>query len=178
MAHSTTFVSLIFLSATLTLSGCNKPGANRNTGTSTAPKPLYTLYRTYDSLAPLLERNSDTLYVINFWATWCAPCVAEMPFFETLHQNMGKEKVKVLLVSLDFEKDIQSKLVPFLKARRLGPDVLLLADNRYDVWINRVNPDWSGAIPATILLKNGKQQFFEESFPSYAALEELVKKNL
>ncbi len=177
MSPSTTCFSLLLLSASLSLSGC-KQKTNGNTEATSAPKPLYTLYRTYDALEPIFEGNSDTLYVINFWATWCAPCVAEMPFFETLHHNMRKEKVKVLLISLDFEKDIQSKLVPFLQERQLSPDVFLLADNRYDVWINKVNPDWSGAIPATILLKNGKRQFFEESFPSYAALEELVKKNL
>lgn len=174
----TAFFFLSFLLYTsVCINSCSK-GPGNSTNAAPAQKPLYTMYRTYDSLAPLLEGNSDSLYVINFWATWCAPCVAEMPFFETLYQNMRSEKVRIILISLDFEKDLETKLIPFLKEKQLGPEVFFLADNRYDYWINQVNPGWSGAIPATILLKNGKKQFFEASFPSYTALEELVNKNL
>ena len=165
------------LMGVLALSSC-KPAANGLTEGANAPRPLYTLCKTYEELAPLLENNSDTLYVVNFWATWCAPCVAELPSFESLYQNTRGKKIRIILVSLDFQSDIVTNLEPFLKERRLGPEVFMLADNRYDYWINKVSQDWSGAIPATLLLKNGKKQFIEDSFPNYADLEALVQKYL
>ena len=67
-------------------------------------KPLYVTYATFDEIEPIFNRQSDSTYVINFWATWCKPCVEELPYFEELNQNYSKEKVKVVLVSLDFEK--------------------------------------------------------------------------
>ena len=141
---------------------------------SPAPSELV-VYEAFDDFAPLLENKSDTAYVINFWATWCAPCVEEMPYFETLHERMSGEKVKVFLVSLDFKKDLETKLKPFLEEKKLKPTVMMLADGRYNDWIDRVTPEWSGAIPATVVVKGGELRFFGEQFPSYEALENWVK---
>lgn len=65
----------------------------------------------YNELTPLLEQKGDMVYVVNFWATWCAPCVKELPYFEALNQQ---QDVEVLLVSLDFPKHKASRLIPFL----------------------------------------------------------------
>ena len=67
----------------------------------------------YNGLDPLLHKDNDTTYVVNFWATWCKPCVAELPYFEQLTETYKGQKVKVLLVSLDFSKQIESKLLTF-----------------------------------------------------------------
>lgn len=140
------------------------------------PKPdnpsfIPVVYPSFEAFAPVLRPANDTLYVINFWATWCAPCVEEMPYFEKLHDETQGQKVKVLLVSLDFKKDLETKLIPFLKERKLQPQVIQLADGRYNDWIDRVSPEWSGAIPATILIKRDKRVFYGEQFPDYASLK-------
>lgn len=109
-----------------------------------------------------LEEKDDTLRVINFWATWCKPCVQELPFFEEI--NAEYPKVQVTLVSLDFPKHIESKLIPFLKKNNLKSRVVLLDDDNANKWINEVDEHWSGAIPATIFYKGNKRIFHEKSF--------------
>ena len=60
----------------------------------------------YDRLEPYLINNDDKTYVVNFWATWCAPCIKELPHFEMLNANYKSKNVEVLLVSLDFPSAI------------------------------------------------------------------------
>ena len=99
-------------------------------------------------------------------ATWCKPCVQELPYFEALHQNKSKLPLKVILVSIDRKSDIESRLQPFLAKREMTTEVFLLADGRAHEWIDKVDPSWSGSIPATVLLKKGKKEFYEKEFDS------------
>ena len=115
----------------------------------------------YTELKPLLNQEGDKIYVVNFWATWCAPCIKELPYFEVLNQ---REDVEVLLVSLDFPKHKESRLLPFIKKNKLQSKVVLLNDADENYWINDIHPNWSGAIPATIVYNNDKRDFYERSF--------------
>lgn len=115
----------------------------------------------YTELKPLLNQRGDKIYVVNFWATWCAPCIKELPYFEVLNQG---EDVEVLLVSLDFPKHKESRLLPFIKKNKLQSMVVLLDDADENYWINNIHPNWSGAIPATIVYNNDKRDFYERSF--------------
>ncbi len=129
----------------------------------------------FDEFEPLLYRNNDTTYIVNFWATWCKPCVAELPYFEKLHDDFNNHKVKVLLVSLDFPKHIETKLIPFIRQRNLQPEVVVLDAPDPNSWIDRVSPEWSGAIPATVIYKGAKRGFFEQSFESFDDLVETIR---
>tara|TARA_A100001011_G_scaffold189248_1_gene197737 strand:- start:606 stop:1070 length:465 start_codon:yes stop_codon:yes gene_type:complete len=115
----------------------------------------------YNELKPLLNQKGDKIYVVNFWATWCAPCIKELPYFEVLDR---REDVEVLLVSLDFPKHKESRLLPFIKKNKLQAKVVLLDDADENYWINNINPNWSGAIPVTIVYNNDKRDFYERSF--------------
>lgn len=95
------------------------------------------------------QQQNDTLYVVNFWATWCKPCVEELPFFEAAGEKFSGKKVKVLLVSTDMRKDLNTRVKEFVKARGLKQQVLFMNEVNGDVWIDKVSPQWSGAIPAT-----------------------------
>ncbi|WP_397363459.1 redoxin domain-containing protein [Olleya sp. R77988] len=114
--------------------------------------------------AYLAAKDKSETYVINFWATWCAPCVKELPYFEKLNANYLDKKVEVILVSLDFPKHIDTKLKPFLKKQKLKSEVILLDDVDSNTWIPKVDKDWSGAIPATIIYNQDKTVFYERSF--------------
>jgi thiol-disulfide isomerase/thioredoxin len=129
----------------------------------------------YDQLKPLLQKDNDTTYVVNFWATWCAPCVAEMPYFLAMDSIYSDKPVQLLLVSLDFKKDYIRKLQPFVEARKLADKVLVLEDNRAAFWIDDIDPRWSGAIPATLVYKGEKREFFERTFHSVDELTDIVK---
>lgn len=118
----------------------------------------------FERLAPYLERENDTLYVYNFWATWCEPCVAELPYFESVEKQFPNEKIKVVLISLDFPKTVESRLMPFLAKNNLQSEVYFLNDPDANAWIEKVDSTWSGAIPATLFKKNKTTLFYEESF--------------
>lgn len=159
--------------------------SDRKKEADTAPRPLKTYSDgsnsvnsyTFSNLENFLKKDNDTTYVVNFWATWCVPCVEELPNFEKLNATYKDEKVKVLLVSIDFPKMAESKLLPFIKAKNLKSDVVLLNDPDANSWINKVDSTWSGAIPATVIYKKDKRQFYEKSF-TYEELETEVKKFL
>lgn len=118
----------------------------------------------FDALEPLLKKNNDSTYVINFWATWCVPCVKELPYFEELLAKYQENKMKVILVSLDFVNQAQKSLLPYLKKNELKSNVVLLDDNDANRWINKVDSSWSGAIPATLIYNRSMRTFYEKSF--------------
>ncbi len=131
----------------------------------------------FKGLEPLLNQRNDTTYIVNFWATWCIPCVKEMPYFQKLHDEFSGEKVKVVLVSLDFLKHLDTRLKPFIEKYRLSPQVILLNDPDANSWINKVSPEWSGALPATVFYNRNFRTFYEKSF-TYEELQTIVKQNL
>lgn len=138
------------------------------------PTPAIPLLADFADFEPMLRRQSDTLYVFNFWATWCKPCVEELPYFEQLTQDFAAEKVKVVLVSLDFPNQIESKLLPFVEKNKLQSEVVVLLDGRYNDWIDKVSPEWSGAIPATLIYKKDQRQFVGSKFDTYEELKSLI----
>ena len=139
---------------------------------NSAQKNEIKVYEDFDSFEQdWLKWDSDTTLVLNFWATWCKPCVQELPYFEALNHSKSDTPIKVILVSIDKKSDIDSRLKPFLSKREMTTKVLLLAAGGAHIWIDKVDPSWSGAIPATVLLKKGKKEFYEKEFES---MEELL----
>ena len=127
----------------------------------------------YEQLKPYLEKNDGKTYVVNFWATWCAPCVKELPYFEQINQEYAAKNVEVLLVSLDFPKQVDKKLIPFINKRKLQSKVVLLDDTNENVWIPAINKDWSGALPATLIYNTIQRKFYEQSFDYETLTNEL-----
>lgn len=141
-------------------------------------KPLYVSYQNFDDIAHLFSTDSDSTYVINFWATWCKPCIEEMPYFEQLHEEFSDNKLKVVLVSLDFEKDVETRLIPFLEAQQLQSDVALLLDGKYNNWIDKVESSWDGAIPVTLIYNATDKQFHGKQYANFEQLANMVKEML
>jgi len=111
-----------------------------------------------------LQKKNDSIYVINFWATWCKPCIKELPAFEKLASDYSDKNVKLVLVSLDFPDKLESQVIPFIKKNNIQSEVVLLDDSDANSWIPKVSPQWSGAIPATIIYKKDNRKFYEQSF--------------
>lgn len=118
----------------------------------------------YQGLEPLLSTDSKMVYVVNFWATWCAPCVKELPFFEKINTEYAHRNVEVLLVSLDFPNKYDSQLKPFIIDKGLKSRVVALNDPDANTWIPKVSETWSGAIPATLIFNKDKRMFYEKAF--------------
>jgi thiol-disulfide isomerase/thioredoxin len=119
---------------------------------------------TFDEFKHWMSKHDDTLYVINFWATWCRPCVEELPFFEQLNDSLANKPAKLMLVSLDSRKKAETELIPFIQRKQLKSKVIHLNAPDFNNWLDKVSPDWSGSIPATLMVKNGQKTFFEQSF--------------
>ena len=111
-----------------------------------------------------VKNYSDTTYVVNFWATWCAPCVKELPAFDSITAAYSETKIKVILVSLDFKEDLAKKVIPFIKRKNILSEVVLLDELNGNYFIPKVSNDWSGAIPATWIINTKKSvnRFFEK----------------
>jgi thiol-disulfide isomerase/thioredoxin len=130
-----------------------------------------TIVDKYDDLEKLMASN-DTTYIVNFWATWCGPCVKELPHFYELAQKMKGTKNKVVLVSLDFKSQVEKKLVPFFEKNPTIATVYLLADKDYNDYISKVHAEWEGSIPVTVVIKKDKKLFTNQEFES---MDEIMK---
>ena len=117
-----------------------------------------------DDLDSRIAEGKDTTYVINFWATWCSPCVAELPNFEKLRLANLNKPVKVLLVSLDFKSKLQNTVIPFVQKNQLNAEVFLFNAQDRQAALQRIDKQWSGAIPATLFVNKQKRRFYETEF--------------
>ena len=130
-------------------------------------------------LEKILKNPEDKLFVVNLWATWCAPCVTELPAFEKTAGEYDKSKVKFLLISLDFPSQIEKQLKPFLIKNKITLDVAVMMDVDYNSWIGKVDPLWQGAIPATLIFNNQEKiRYFHSGEISETELKNLINKFL
>ena len=131
----------------------------------------------YKELEQIRKAPHDTLYVVNFWATWCKPCIKEMPYFEALTKQYKNQPVRVMLVSMDAAEDLDKRVKPFVQKRSLKSDVLLLDEVDANTWIDKLEPKWSGAIPATMVFNNKRKQYeFVEKELTQEELQKLILK--
>lgn len=130
------------------------------------------VYEKFEAFEKAILKEDDNTYVINFWATWCAPCIKELPYFEQLHTE--DPKVKVILVSLDSRKDLEKKLIPFVARKQLTAEVILLSDKDYNAWLDKIDATWSGAIPATLIISGKRKLFAEREFDNFTELNDYV----
>lgn len=113
----------------------------------------------FDEFEKITNKPSDKLRIYNFWATWCAPCVKEMPDFEKV--NMADPEVELVFISMDDGRKPE-RVTAFMDRKNIKAPVLLLDDVDFNSWIDKVSENWSGAIPATLFIQpNGKKHFHE-----------------
>ena len=127
-----------------------------------------------DKLQNEIAKPSDQILVYNFWATWCAPCVKELPLFEKVNQD--DKNVKVTLVSMDIDLDPNpEKVYRFIDRKKLQSRVVILDAVDPNSWINKIDKNWSGALPATLIIntKTGVRRFVNEALKE-GELEKLI----
>jgi thiol-disulfide isomerase/thioredoxin len=108
-------------------------------------------------LEQLLASPENRLSVINFWATWCPPCVRELPHFEKVAREYDSSNVSFILISLDFPGEVQKKLIAFIRKNNLTIPVWSMSETDANLWIEKVDKQWQGNIPATLFINNAKK---------------------
>jgi thiol-disulfide isomerase/thioredoxin len=114
-----------------------------------------------NELQEIIQKQSDRVLVINFWATWCAPCIKELPLFEKLNDE---KKATVILVSMDYDLDPNiEKVDRFISRKKLRSKVVVLTESNPNSWIEKIDKRWSGALPATLIIntKTGNREFVQ-----------------
>lgn len=117
----------------------------------------------FEQLEPKFSKTDNVLYVVNFWATWCAPCLKELPDFMAVNSEFSNsDDFRMILVSLDDSDKLDGPVKKFIEEKNLkGVDLYLLDDiKRMNEWIPAVDSSWSGSIPATLFIRNGKSLKF------------------
>lgn len=105
-------------------------------------------------LADLLKNNTDELLLVNFWATWCGPCIIEYPEFVTIQRMYGERDFQFVSVSMD-TPDQMDKALKFLKGKSSAlPNYIMDTEDKYEV-IKVVGEEWDGSLPITILIEPG-----------------------
>ena len=127
-----------------------------------------------EDLQKMVGGSAGKIQVLNFWATWCAPCIKELPLFEQL--NATRKDIEVSLISIDLDLDPNpDKIYRFIDRKKLKSTVYILDERDPNTWIDKIDKSWSGAIPATLVvnLENGKRRFIEKELKE-GDLEEII----
>lgn len=132
----------------------------------------------FELIEPFFSKNNDTTYVINFWATTCPPCLRELPLFEkSLIEHKG-DKFKIILVNIDDKKRFEKYVLPFLEKLKIKNKVFALVDDNMTSWTAKVNEEWYGALPYTVIYKNDNKKYYFGAFKNEGELEIEVDKLL
>lgn len=108
-----------------------------------------------DDVVKIIDTSNVPL-VINFWATWCQPCIHEIPWFEKQVELYKNKKVRLILVSLDFPEDHPQKLKKFINKNKYRSEVLWLSETDADSFCPKIDQKWEGSIPATLFVNRSK----------------------
>lgn len=134
---------------------------------------------TFSDFKNIIEKENDKFLVVNFWATWCMPCVVEIPSFMKVNERF-KDNVgyKMILINLNPVKNIEF-VKKFIRKYSISTEVYLLNDlENMDKWIPAIDPQWEGSIPATVFYKNGSKVLFKEQLLNEKDLESIIIANL
>lgn len=128
----------------------------------------------YEELKSRMQNSEAQVQIVNFWATWCKPCIKELPYFESVHNKYTKDEVEILLVSLDFSRE---KAEEFKMEREVKCEIIYLDETDHNKWISNINEDWSGAIPATLIHRTdgNKSRFYAQQFHQGELEDEIQK---
>jgi len=127
-----------------------------------------------------LQKMIDTTtvpLVVNFWATWCAPCIHEIPWFEKNVASFADKKVRLVLVSIDFPGEYPKGITDFVAKNRYTSKIIWLNETDSDMFCPKIDKSWDGSIPVTLMVNNAKhyRQFYKQQLPEPKLVQELQK---
>jgi peroxiredoxin len=116
------------------------------------------------ALERLARNDTDKLLVVNVWATWCGPCVAELPEFVTMHRMYRKRPFELVTISID-EREQKDAAVKLLTENHCSATNYLAALDSRDRLADILDKEWQGPIPYTLLIAPGGKIIYRQSGP-------------
>ena len=123
------------------------------------------------TLQNLVSKRNGKILVLNFWATWCVPCVEEFPDLSRVANLYADRGVEVAAVSIDTPDDLKTKVIPFVEGQSKHIRYFINAFEKDEQLIDAVSKEWSGAIPTTVIYDSkGKRKKFLLGKQTYSSL--------
>lgn len=171
MRWSFAFLPLLLV----TLIGCDDASVDGSTqvGELLAPASAPKVYEAYEELAPLFEQASDTTYLINFWATWCKPCLEELPLLREVAAAYADEPFRVVLVSLDRKPEAIARIPEFLSQQDIDLPTVVLTDENSE-WMRELDEHWSGQLPTTFIYRGELRYVYRRPFATLPDVKDAV----
>jgi len=125
----------------------------------------------------LIQQRNEKILFLNVWATWCAPCKEEFPDLIKLAESYLQSDVEIVGLNVDYPDEIETKIKPFLRQFDLNFKIYVQDFRNEGDFINRLNADWNGALPATFIFdRQGMQQAFLIGKKDYTTFRQEIEK--
>ncbi|NJB87715.1 thiol-disulfide isomerase/thioredoxin [Lewinella marina] len=154
---------LLFLTMVIAFLGCEQPTQVAPVSQLIGPASAPPVYGSFEDVQPLFQQRNDTTYLVNFWATWCKPCLEELPLLQQLSDEHRDQPLEVILVSLDTEPGAIDRIPAYLASRNIDLPTLVLTDERKS-WMRELDEKWNGALPTTFVYRNDLRYIYRRPF--------------
>ncbi len=155
------------------LVACDQRQPVVSVATIVSPASSPKLYADYAEVAPLFQQENDTTYLVNFWATWCKPCLEELPLLQQLGDQEANKPLEIVLVSLDTEPGAIKRIPAYLEQKGIDLATIVLTDDGTE-WKRVLDEKWDGSLPTTLIYRNGLRYVYRRPFMSMPDLQAAV----
>jgi thiol-disulfide isomerase/thioredoxin len=139
-----------------------KEGAVKSYLAKLAAEPVTLSRADPEALQSLRKNGSGKFRLVNFWATWCAPCVAEFDEFVTINRMYRHRDFEMVLVSVN-QPDEEKQVLEFLQKHQASNQNLIFGSAGRSPLINAFDPAWQGEVPLTVLMDPEGKVIYRES---------------
>lgn len=173
------YIYLLLLSCILACQQPNKPQATISALEIPVDTSKLASLSEFKEFEDLMASEKGNVVLVNIWATWCKPCVHEMPMLEKLHQNYNGKGIKIVTLSIDEVAKADSLVIPFWEEKNFSMDNYLIAHQDPGAFVNKIDPLWIGLLPTSFIFDaDGKKIETITGSMSYKGFERKMLKVL